>query len=231
MEEARILIVEDDPNVAGMVTSALEEERYRVSVATSVMQGRRMVEKEAPDLLILDRNLPDRDGLTLCSELRARPETAALPILFLTARKSVTDKVLGLRMGGDDYLSKPFSIEELIARVASLLRRNIRPKPPGNIRCGKLELEVPNRLARLGGKELDLTRREFDFLQAVVERPDRVLTRSFLLARVWGIGAEERMSPKSVDMVLLSLRKKMGKWAKRIEAVKGFGYRLRSKPR
>ncbi|MFC1679347.1 response regulator transcription factor [Elusimicrobiota bacterium] len=230
MSKINILLVEDDRNVRDLVRAALEQERYRIFEAGSVMEGRRVVEKAKPDLLILDRNLPDFDGLDFCHELRARPETRSLPILFLTAKKGLADKVLGLRMGGDDYLTKPFKVEELVGRVAALLRRTQQAPQEEDTALvhGPIRLIPGERDAFLDGKKLKLTRTEFDLLETFVRKPRQVLTRQNLLASVWGYGIEASVTTKAVDMVVMGLRKKLGKRGKLIDSVRGFGYRLKS---
>lgn len=228
MAKALILVVEDDESTAAMVRSVLDGEHYNVSVARSGMQARSLVEKCRPDLVLLDRNLPDTDGLELCRELRAKPETQAMPILFLTGKKSLSEKVLGLRMGGDDYLTKPFGPEELVARVEALLRRTQATSPGGTgLVLGDLEMSVESRTAALNGKPLDLTNKEYDLLRTFVERRGRVLTRSFLLSHIWGYDLELSLNTKVVDMMIVGLRRKLGKWGDRIETVRGHGYRLR----
>lgn len=227
---ATILVVEDDETLADLLRSVLEQERYLVSVAISAFQAKSMIAKSQPDLLILDRGLPDADGIEVCQELRAVPETRGLPILFLTVRKGIADRVLGLRMGGDDYLPKPFLPDELVARVAALLRRSRGPlgEEPALIVHGPIRLNADSRIAHLGEQELDLTQTQFNLLVAFLERPDRVLSRTFLLSHIWGYRAELEMTTKAVDMMVVSLRRKLGQRGTWIETVRGFGYRFRS---
>lgn len=226
MTKAFILVVEDDETAAEMLRSVLTEEHYRVSVAGTAATAKKILCAETPDLLILDRGLPDRDGLDLCREIRTLPGPRALPVLFLTGKTSLTEKVLGLRMGGDDYLTKPFSTEELTARVEALLRRT-QPSPEisGLIILGPIRMDVNNRTVLVENKEASLTNREFDLLKALLARPNRLLTRQFLLSNVWGCDAEPEITTKAVDMTVMGLRKKLGKYGNRIEAVTGFGYR------
>lgn len=227
MAKGLILIVEDDQVTADLIKTVLESDHYTVHHARTALQGRSLVEKLRPDLVVLDRNLPDKDGLDFCKELRAMPQTKSLPVLFLTGRKSVAEKVMGLSMGGDDYLTKPFSNEELLARVEALLRRSQRTaEVSGVLTHGGIEINVDNRTAKIDGEPVELTNKEFDLMRAFLERPDRVLTRRFLLSHVWGYDMELEMNTKAVDMVILGLRKKLGAWSEVIEAVKGYGYRL-----
>lgn len=228
VDKPTVLLVEDDSATADLVRMVLEENYCKVLHAPSVLQARRLIEKNAPDLLILDRHLPDQDGLRFCEELRAKPETQQLAVLFLTSKKSLAEKVAGLRVG-DDYLGKPFAVEELIARVEALLRRTLRPvAPTGVLQVGPLKLHVHNRQAWAKDAEVSLTKLEFDLLRAFLERPQRVLTRVFLLAHVWGYDEEARLNTKAVDVAILGLRRKLGRCGDLIESVRGYGYRLAS---
>ncbi len=224
---ALILIVEDDASTGELVKEVLEAERHEVAWAKTVAQGRTYLRKGKPDLLILDRALPDQDGLDFCKELREAPETKSLPVLFLTGKKTVTDKVMGLKFGGDDYLTKPFNAEELVARVDALLRRSRRGEEQGGtLAAGPISMDVEGRRARVDGKAVDLTPKEFDLLRAFIERKGRVLTRMFLLSNVWGYGMDVELNTKAVDMVLVGLRRKLGKHGEWIESVKGYGFRF-----
>lgn len=227
MPRAHILIVEDEEATAKLVREILEGEGCVVAWAKSVFQAQGLVQKQKPDLVILDRQLPDKDGLEFCRELRASAATQALPVLFLTGKKSMTEKVLGLKMGGDDYLAKPFGAEELAARVEALLRRAGGAAPASVLAHGPIEINLDNRTAKVSGKETALTNKEFDLLRAFLERGDRVLTRQFLLSHVWGYDMELQLSTKAVDMVLVGLRRKLGTAGELIETVKGHGYRLK----
>lgn len=227
MSQASILLVEDDASVVDLVKGVLEEEHYGVTVATSAFQAEGVLLKCRPDLVILDRNLPDKDGMEFCKALRASPATRGVPVLFLTSRKGVTDKVLGLEAGGDDYLAKPFSVPELVARVRALLRRaGPRPEASPVVAVGPLEVNLESREARAGGKPLRLTGKELDLLRAFLERPGRVLTRQFLLTNVWGYDMDVELTTKAVDWMVMSLRRKLGRWGSLIETVKGHGYKL-----
>lgn len=225
-----ILVVEDEAATADLVRAALEERGYSVTVAKTVLEARTRIERARPNLLVLDRNLPDKDGLEFCKELRARPETASLPILFLTARKDVSERIVGLKLGGDDYLGKPFDLAELAARVEALLRRQPRQPSPARLEFDGLSMNLDGRTVRLGPKDIALTNREYDVLGVFLEQPDRLLTRATLLARVWGYELGTDVTSKAVDVVVQSLRKKLGHWGARLEAVPGYGYRLNTGP-
>lgn len=222
-------MVEDDAAAAKLVKTVLEIKNYTVATAKSVFQAQGLVRKQPPDLVILDRGLPDKDGVEFCRELRSNAATQAIPVLFLSAKKKESDKVLGLKMGGDDYLPKPFGRDELTARVEALLRRTKgAPQTGGVLSHGPFQVNVDNRTAQTGGKAVTLTNKEFDLLRTFLERSDRVLTRQFLLSHVWGYDMELKLSTKAVDMAMVGLRRKLGKNGAWIETVKGHGYRLKT---
>jgi DNA-binding response OmpR family regulator len=225
MKKTRILVLEDDPIQAALVKGLLEERNYEVEVYPSVMQARAALRRSEPDLLIFDRGLPDGDGLKLCQELRANEATQTMPILFLTARKSLPEKVLGLTWG-DDYLAKPFQIEELAVRIEALLRRSRPPAPPTAVVSGPFRLSLGERRIWVDENEVKLTSREFDLLCSFLERPGRVLDRPFLLKHVWGYGSDIELNTKAVDMAIVGLRRKLGKHGALIETVRSHGYRL-----
>jgi DNA-binding response OmpR family regulator len=228
MAKAMILVVEDSAADWTVVKGVLEADHYAVTWAKTGLEARSLLDKCRPDLVVLDRHLPDMDGAEFCAELRAEPRHASLPVLFLTARKSVTDKVVGLKTGGDDYLAKPFSGEELVARVEALLRRTLsRGASPSALKDGPIELNAETRLVRISGKEIPLTTKEFDLLQAFMERPERVLSRAFLLSNVWGYGPEVEIDTKAVDVMVMGLRRKLGKLSASVEAVRNVGFRWR----
>lgn len=189
-------------------------------------KARASISRAAPELVVLDRNLPDGDGLGLCRELRAEPKFASLPLLILTARKSVEERVSGLRGGADDYLAKPFNTEELVARVEALLRRVGHAPAPPRLEGAGLRLERDSRRAFRGDKELPLSAKEFDLLWCLLEQANRVVTRDFLLQHVWGYEEGLDLTTKVVDVTVSHLRDKLGDPGSRIKAVRGFGYRL-----
>lgn len=229
MTKGMVLVVEDDKSTLGVVAEALEEEGYLVLRADSCFKARGLLAKNTPDLVILDRKLPDGDGLTLCQEMRQKESFSQIPVLFLTAKGTTVDRVVGLKMGGDDYLTKPFSTEELTARVEALLRRSGRLESRTVIEWEEVRLDIEARKAFLKEKEVVLSSREFDLLAVLLSRKDRVLTRAFLLQRVWNYEGEEELSTRVVDVTLSHLKEKLGAWGRRISAVRGFGYRLDSK--
>ena len=227
----KILLVEDTPDLAHVVLRELEAAGYEVLHAVDGLAALRLYEKEQPDLLILDWMLPQLDGLEVLRRIR---RTSAVPVLMLTARGEETDRVVGLEVGADDYLTKPFSMRELIARVHALLRRvdqiqqmlqADRAETAQPIERGGLRLDPIAYRAMLDGEPIDLSRTEFDLLYLLLRNPGRAFSRAYLLDTVWGetyVGGD-----RSVDNAMLRLRKKLGPIGDRIETVWGVGYRLK----
>lgn len=226
MAQFQILIVEDDPHTLSMVSEILTDEGFGIATAETASAARKRLDGAEFDLLILDRGLPDDDGLNLCAEVRRKPAFKSVPILFLTAKKAVKDKVEGLRTGGDDYLAKPFNPAELLARVEALLRRSGRLGKPEAIEAGPVRLDFEARRAYLSGKPLDLWAKEFDLLALLVSQKNRVLSREFLLQEIWGYAPDADPSTKVVDVTISHLRAKLGPFGEKIVTVRGFGYRV-----
>jgi len=228
-ETTRILVVEDELDIAGLIKHTLERAGEAVvDVVTSGDAALKKVSDEPPDLMILDLNLPVLSGTEVCRILRSRPATASLPIIMLTARSSEADRVGGLDLGADDYITKPFSLKELAARVRALLRR--RPgdgaKVPGAAvyRGRHLVADFEAVSIEVDEKPVRLTRREFDLLRCLVENRNRVLSRDRLLERVWGY--DKSMETRSVDVHVGRLRAKLGPAGEQIETLVGMGYRF-----
>ncbi len=219
-----LLVIEDDRDLVRILKGYLEQAGYRVLAAYDGRLGLQMALEEAPDLVILDLMLPGMDGFEICRELRRRSE---VPILMLTARVEETDRVLGLELGADDYVTKPFSPREVVARVRAILRRAQRPpQAPKVLRQGELELDPEGHVARLKGEELDLTPTEFRLLQTLMEAPGRAFSREQLLEAL----GEPWNDPRTVDSHIRNLRRKLGEDPSRpryIETVYGVGYRFR----
>jgi two-component system alkaline phosphatase synthesis response regulator PhoP len=224
--KGQVLLVEDQKATSNLIADVLREEGYEVLVCETLQKARNSVARGLPEILILDRALPDGDGLDFCRELRENPKSAALPVLILTGQKSVTDKVSGLKGGADDYLTKPFNTEELVARVEALLRRAGKLEEPSSQTAGDLRLERESRKTFVKDKEVALSGKEFDLLWFLMHRRNRVLTREFLLQHVWGYEQGLDLSTKVVDVTLSHLRDKIGQPAEMIVAVRGFGYRF-----
>ncbi len=223
---SRVLIVEDEPDIRELVVHHLKREGYQVSAASSGEEALRQVQAAPPDLVILDLMMPSMDGLEVCRRLRQDPATASLPIVMLTAKGDEVDRVLGLEIGADDYVVKPFSPKELLARVRAVLRRS-RPAPDAApLRLGGLVIDLGTHTASVGGVALALTPKEFDLLRALVEARGRVLSREFLLDRVWGYSRASEIESRTVDVHVRRLRVKLGAEGRRILTVKSVGYRL-----
>jgi DNA-binding response OmpR family regulator len=226
-----ILLVEDARDLATVIRRELEQEGYRVLCAADGAAGLQMFRGYQPDLVVLDWMLPKLDGLTVLREIRSE---SPVPVLMLTARTEEADRVIGLEVGADDYLTKPFSMRELVARVRALLRRLERVEDilkrdrshyAAVLTYGSIELDPGGHCATLDGVDLGLTRTEFDLLQLLIRNPGRAFSRSYLLETVW----DQHYVPgdRSVDNAVLRLRKKLGDWGNAIETVWGVGYRLR----
>ncbi len=222
----RIVIIEDEADIVGLVTHYLEKEGYRVTAVRDGAKGLQQIKAEPPDLLILDIMLPEMDGLEICRRVRADSKTAVLPIIMLTAKGEETDRVVGLEMGADDYLTKPFSPKELVARVKALLRRAERPEAaPDRHVYGDLVLDSVRHEVRLKGREIVLTAKEFGLLEQLLKNRGRVLTRDVLLDRVWGYEAD--VISRTVDVHIRRLREKIPLLEDAIITVKSLGYKLK----
>jgi DNA-binding response OmpR family regulator len=227
-----ILLVEDSPDLAAVIRRELEANGYAVLHTTDGLTALDLHHQHRPDLVILDWMLPGLDGLEVLRRLR---QTAPTPILMLTARGEETDRVLGLEVGADDYLTKPFAMRELLARVRAMLRRvefiqqtlqADRTVDEAPLHHGPLRLDPQRHLATLNGQPLELTRTEFQLLQLLLRHPGRAFSRDYLLEAVWGqhyVGGD-----RSVDNAILRLRKKLGPLGQAIETVWGVGYRWQS---
>jgi len=200
-----LLLVEDDPAIAQAVQFALEREGFALRHCAWLHEAREQIARELPELLILDVGLPDGNGLDLCRELRAAPRTRHLPVLMLSARSEEMDRVLGLELGADDYLGKPFSPRELVARLRALLRRAPAAAPPPQPQSFVLEAEGTR--VRFHGELLDLTRRELGLLTKLMTQPTRIFSRELLLDAVWGQEAES--ADRTVDTHIKTLRAKL----------------------
>lgn len=221
----KILLVEDDKHIVGFLKRGLEEEGYVVAVAYDGKEGLELARNGEFDLIILDILLPKIDGFTVCQRLRAAGSTT--PILMLTAKDDVEDRVRGLDLGADDYLVKPFAFEELLARIRALIRRSKNAE--GTIlRVGDLTINLLTREVKRGERTIELTAREFELLQFLAHHPGRVFTRTQLLEHVWGYDFE--YSSNIVDVYIRYLREKIDKPFDRklIHTVRGVGYKLQA---
>jgi len=220
----RVLLIEDDNDIAEAIVYQLEKVGLSVRVARTGEEGLEAVRKGV-DLVLLDLNLPGMDGLEVCRMIRRQPTTAHVPIIIVSARADEVDRVLGLEMGADDYVVKPFSLKELAARAKVALRRaSGTTEAPQGYRDESWEIEFEAYVVRYKGEEIRLTHKEFELFRYMVERPGRVLTRERLLERVWGWEAE--IDARSIDAHIRRLRLKLGAARNHVETVVGLGYRF-----
>jgi two-component system, OmpR family, response regulator QseB len=217
----RVLIVEDESRLASFLERGLGSRGYATQVVSDGGAASAIVSDEDFDIVILDLGLPDMDGLSVLRELRRRGER--LPVILLTARADLADKIEGLDAGGSDYVTKPFKLEELLARIRAQLREG-KSSEPSVLEAGGITLDLRSRKALSEGRPVDLTAREFTMLETLMRHPDQVLSREQLLAHVWGYDYDP--GSNIVEVYILYLRRKLGTDA--IETVRGMGYRLNS---
>ena len=222
----KILLVEDEKNIAKVVSYNLEKEGYQVLLAKDGEEALELARGSGPDLVLLDLMLPKMDGLEVCRQIRSDSKISRLPIIMLTAKTQETDRVVGLEMGADDYIPKPFSPRELVARVKAVLRRAHRGSAPTVWKCGLLEVDWERRIVKLKQKSVALTPKEFDLLHTLVEKEGRVLSREKLLEQVWGFDQAAEIQSRTVDLHISQLRQKLGPEGKRILTIMGAGYRF-----
>ena len=222
-----ILIVEDDPDIRELVQYNLEREGFRVVVACDGREGYALAKRKIPALILLDLMLPGMSGLDVCKQIRAQAATSHIPVIMLTAKGEEGDIVLGLEMGADDYIPKPFRIKELVARVRAALRRGQRAGEESRelVHAGDIEMNLAKHEVRVGGHEVRMTLSEFRLLAALIAAPGRVFTRDQLLDRM--TGGEAIIIDRNVDVHIRAIRKKMGQLGTCIEAIRGVGYKFR----
>ena len=227
---ARILVVEDDQDIAQLVARYLDKAGYATEIISSGRDALSTIRAHMPDLLVLDLMLPHVDGLEICRVLRANEKTAAVPIIMLTARAEESDRIVGLELGADDYLSKPFSPNELVARVRALLRRAQRTgAPPGRtLAYGAIVVDPERHTVSTGGTDVALTAKEFLLLEYLLQHRGRVLSRDVLLTDVWGY--RYTGGTRTVDVHVRRLREKLPLLAAALVTVKQFGYKLLERP-
>jgi len=222
---SRVLVVEDDQDIAALIARYLAKAGYATETLHAGTNVVARVRQDPPQLMILDLMLPGISGLQICSALRAEPGTAAIPIIMLTARGDEADRVLGLELGADDYLTKPFSPNELVARVRALLRRATpRPALEAVLRYGPIALDAARHIVSIADQQVRLTAKEFLLLQYLMQRPGRVLTRDVLLSDVWGYSYPGET--RTVDVHVRRLREKVPYLEQALVTVQQFGYKL-----
>jgi two-component system phosphate regulon response regulator PhoB len=221
----RILVVDDEPDLLELVRVNLRQASYEVETAETGREALERLRRHPPALLVLDLMLPDLSGTDVCRQVRQDPELAALPIIMLTAKADEVDRVVGLELGADDYVTKPFSPRELVLRVRAVLRR--RAPEAGAERAlqhGELRIDPERHRCFVKGEEVELTAKEFELLRSLMQRPGRVMTRDQLLDDVWG--TDIAVTSRTIDTHLKRLREKLGPASELIETVRGVGYRF-----
>lgn len=228
MGRTKILVIEDEPDILELVEYNLRREGYEVRTASDGEAGLQQARRDVPHLILLDLMLPNIDGLEVCRKLREDSATRAIPIVMVSARGEESDVVLGLELGAEDYVTKPFSPRVLIARVRAVLRRSTRTaeqERAQRIERGPLRIDATKHQATIGEDEIELTATEFRLLFFLASHPGRVFTRDHLVSRV--VGDMAIVTPRNIDVHVRSIRKKLGDHRELIETVRGVGYRFR----
>ena len=221
----RILVVDDEPEAVELVEFNLKQAGYAVSTAADGAEALQKARAQTPDLIVLDVMLPEMDGFEICKTLRLDATTAKVPIIMLTAKAAEIDRVLGLELGADDYLTKPFSPRELLLRIKKILARGqTEENPKDQLLFGDLQIDVPRHIASWKGRAVELTATEFKLLTTLAQRAGRVQTRDQLLRDVWEY--DSVIDTRTVDTHMRRLREKIGAAAKHLDTVRGVGYRF-----
>ena len=226
---ARVLVVDDEKLIVKGIRFSLEQDGYEVDCAYDGEEAIEMAKKTEYDIVLLDVMLPKYDGYEVCQAIR---EFSDMPIIMLTAKGGDMDKILGLEYGADDYISKPFNILEVKARIKAIIRRSLKAKrqkreePSSMIGSGDLKMDTEGRRVFIGEKEINLTAKEFDLLELLVRNPNKVYSREALLNYVWGNRAMDSGDVRTVDVHVRTLRQKLGECGELIETVRGVGYRI-----
>jgi DNA-binding response OmpR family regulator len=221
-----VAIVDDEPDILELVSLHLSKAGFAVRTFPDAGRFQKSLASSLPDLVILDLMLPDADGIDVCRDLKRDVRTAHLPVVMLTARGDELDRVIGLEIGADDYITKPFSPKELVARVKAVLRRHVRQEASGSVDLADgIVMDLNRYEVSVRGRKLDLTTTEFKLLQILAERRGWVFSRDEILSRLWG--DEKAVIDRTIDVHITNLRKKLGKAGRLIENVRGVGYKLR----
>jgi len=225
----KILIVDDEKDIVKMLDYNLKKEGFRTISAYDGEDALDLAVREHPDLIILDLMLPGLDGLEVCKSLKKADKTALIPIIMLTAKTKEADKIVGLELGADDYMTKPFSPRELVARVKAVLRRvKEKDKLLEIVKIGDLTIDFSKISVSVKNKPVELTAKEFELLRTLLKVKGRVLSRDYLLDTIWGFDHAVEIQTRTVDVHIRTLRKKLKSEAKRIVTVKNYGYRFES---
>lgn len=223
----KILIVDDEKDIVKMLDYNLKKEGYRTISAFDGEEALDLAVREIPNLIILDLMLPSMDGLEVCKTLKKETKTADIPIIMLTAKAQEADKIVGLELGADDYITKPFSPRELIARIKAVLRRvKEKDKLPEVLEVGDLTIDFSKIAVAVKNKPVELTAKEFELLKTLAKAKGRVLSRDYLLDNIWGFNNAIEIQTRTVDVHIRTLRKKLKSESRRILTVKNYGYRF-----
>ncbi len=221
----RILVADDEPELVELVEFNLKQAGYSIATAVDGAEALKKARSQPPDLILLDIMMPEMDGLEVCKILRREPATAKVPIIMLTAKASEIDRVLGLELGADDYLTKPFSVRELLLRIKKILARSqTEETAKDQLRCGDLLVDLPRHLVSWKNKPIEMTATEFKLLSILMERAGRVQSRDQLLRDVWAY--DSLIDTRTVDTHMRRLREKLGPAAKHLDTIRGTGYRF-----
>ncbi len=223
----KILVVEDEKDIVKMLEYNLKKDGFSTLVARNGEDAIIITNRERPDLVILDLMLPGIDGLEVCKALKSESKTAPIPIIMLTAKGQESDKVVGLELGADDYVTKPFSPRELIARIKAVLRRmKEKEMLPDVVKVGDMEINLSKITVAVKNKPVELTAKEFELLKTLIKAKGRVLSREHLLNTIWGFDRASEIQTRTVDVHIRTLRKKLKGESKHIVTVKNYGYRF-----
>ena len=222
----KILVVDDEPDALEVLGFKLREAGFTPLFAGDGLKALALARSERPDLVVLDLMLPELDGLEVCKLMRRDPSTAGIPVLMLTAKAAEMDRVVGLELGADDYVTKPYSPRELVLRIRKLLKRTKTDDGADQLQLGVLMIDVPHHIAQVDGKAVTLTATEFNLLALLAKRRGRVQTRERLLQDVWGY--ETAIDTRTVDTHMRRLREKIGVAADYLETIRGVGYRFKA---
>ena len=230
----KVLVIEDEPDIRKTVEYNLTREGYEVSGCGSISEAKALLENPIFSIILLDLMLPDGSGLDLCKQIKSNPETNEIPILILTAKDDEVDKVVGFELGADDYVTKPFSVRELILRVKAILKRNTKTISSSNQiheinrNFGSLKIDLESYEVFINDEEVILTTLEFKLLNQLIERRGRVQTRDQLLTDVWGYSSD--ITTRTVDTHIKRLREKLGSMGKYVQTIRGVGYKFSRTP-
>ncbi|MDB5173840.1 MAG: response regulator with CheY-like receiver domain and winged-helix DNA-binding domain [Phycisphaerales bacterium] len=227
MSKGTILVIDDEKDLIDLVRYNLEKEGYDVIAASDGQAGLDVATRHRPDLVVLDLMMPGIDGLQVCQRLRADQKVGRIPVIMLTAKATEADRIVGLELGADDYITKPFSPREVVARVKAVLRRaSAQQEAPQIIRTGDLVIDLQGHEVTSRGQRVTLTATEFKILQFLASRPGRVFSRDEILDAA--LGNDAAVFDRTVDVHITAIRRKLGSGAEQIETVRGFGYKFRT---